>query len=511
MKKQWLRQIASAGMTLAMSLSMVASTMTAYADEPYDVYNYNYLGEAVPSQAGYLAERAVSGLDLGTTALNAPSDLFKDASDNFYIVDTGNNRILKVDSEFSQVLDEFSEFTMPDGSKTTLNKPKGVFVSPDTGLMYIADNENSRALVVDSMKNVQLEITKPTSTVYDQELTFLPQKILCDNAGNVYIVLNNTTKGAAMFDRNGEFLGYYGANSVAQTAEVIANHFWNAIASEEERRYRARSTPSAFDNFDLDTRKGFIYTSTSSGSSDNDIIKKVNPEGHNLFSHMSNFVWGDEFSTWYSGTNYKTKIVDIDIGDDGTINCLDATTGRVFQYDEEASLLFIMGATGDQVGSFTAGSVTAVETKGANCENIYVLDSIKGAVTIFSQTVFGEIVHEATALYNGGYYEEALKPWLEVLKRDGNYRSAYLGISSAYYNMGRYEESMEYAKKADSSRRYNKAFESYRSEFLKENLTAILIVIVALLVVWKGFKYYRKKRRKALETASPTSAPTDES
>ncbi len=481
-------QSAAAAVTLLYAASALA--LPASADEPYDVYNYNRLGEAVPSQAGYLAERSVSGIDLGTTALNAPSDLFKDQDDFFYLVDSGNNRILKIDSEFSEIVQVYSEFTMPDGSKTKLKNPKGVYVSPDTGLMYIADNENARALVCEADGKVVMEITKPESTVYDQGLTFLPQKILCDNAGNIYIVLNNTTRGSAMFNADGSFIGYFGANSVAQTATVIANHFWNAIASEEEKRYRARSTPTAFDNFDIDTETGFIFTSTSAGSTDTDIVKKVNPEGYNLFSYMSNYIWGDLFTTWYSGTSYKTRIVDIDIGDDGSINCLDATTGRVFQYDEEADLLFIMGATGDQVGAFTAGNVTAVETKGKGCENIYVLDAGKGTVTVFTQTVFGEIVHDATEKYNGGYYEEALGPWMEVLKRDGNYRRAYLGVSSAYYNMGRYKESMEYAKKADASNRYNRAFERYRSEWLREHLTVILLIIVLLIAGGWGLKRY---------------------
>lgn len=500
----------SAAAVLSLLCTASVLMLPASADEPYDVYNYNYLGEAVPSQAGYLAERSVSGLDLGTTAFNAPGDLFKDEKDQFYLVDSGNNRILRINSEFDEILQIYDTFTMPDGSQTKLKNPKGVFVSPDTGLMYIADNENARALVCEQDGTVVMEITKPESAVYDQQLTFLPQKILCDNAGNIYIVLNNTTKGAAMFGADGSFIGYYGANAVAATATVIANHFWNAIASEEEKRYRSRSTPTAFDNFDIDTVKGFIYTSTSSGSTDTDIVKKVNPEGYNLFSYMSNYTWGDLFSTWYSGTSYKTKIVDIDIGDDGSINCLDATTGRVFQYDKEADLLFIMGTTGDQVGAFTQGNVAAVETKGAGCENIYVLDAGKGTVTIFGQTVFGGIVHDATKLYNGGYYEEALEPWLEVLKRDGNYRRAYLGISSAYYNMGRYKESMEYAKKADASGRYNRAFERYRSQWLRQHLTQLLIGIVLIIAGIYILKFYlRRQQKKALDTAKAPDHQTE--
>ena len=480
---------------IAALTAAAAWTAPASADEPYDVYNYNYLGEAVPSQAGYAAARAVSGQDLGTSAFSAPSDLFRDKNDNFYVVDSGNNRIVMTDSEFQKVLRIYDRFTMPDGSQTALSNPKGIYVSPDTGLLYIADSENERALIADCEGKVQREIRKPDSAVYDQALTFLPQKILCDNAGNVYIILNNTTKGAAMFDSQGAFIGYYGANSVPRTAAVIANHFWNVIATEEERQFRQRNTPTAFDNFDIDTEKGFLFTSTSSGASGTDTVKKVNPEGRNLFDYMSDYRWGDLFSTWYSGTTYQTRIVDLDIGSDGSINCLDAATGRVFQYDKEASLLFIMGTTGDQVGAFMAGSVTAVETKGENCESVYVLDGGKGTVTEFRQTSFGSIVHKATALYNSGCYEEALEPWLEVLRRDGNYRRAYLGISSAYYNMGRYKESMDYAKKADASSRYNRAFERYRSQWLREHLTGILIgaaVLTAGLLVLRRLKKRRK-------------------
>lgn len=474
------------------------------ADEPYDVYHYNDLGEAIPSQAGYLAETSVSGTDLGISAFSEPSDLFKDIDDCFYIADSGNHRIVKINPDFTEVLAVYDSFRLPDGTKTTLNHPKGIYVSPDTGLLYIADSDNARALIAEPDGTVRQVIQKPNSPVYDQQLTFLPQKILCDNAGNVYIILGNTTKGAAMFDRDGSFLGYYGANSVKRTPAVIANYFWNRISSEESRKYRVRNTPTAFDNFDIDREKGFIFTATSSGNSNTDIVKKVNPEGHNLFSHLSGFVWGDEFSTWYGGTAYQTKIIDIDIGDDRSINCLDTTTGRVFQYDEEANLLFILGTIGDQVGGFTQGGVAAVETKGENCEQIYVLDSLKGTVTRFSQTAFGAIVHNAASLYQQGKYEEALEPWLEVLKYDGNYRRAYIGISSAYYNMGRYRESMEYAKKADSSSRYNRAFSKYRAQFLKAHMTEILGAAAGLWAAAFAMRRIIRKRKAGQPAQSDT-------
>ena len=40
--------------------------MPAVSAEHYNVYNYDCWGEATPSQAGYEAQRSVSGLDLGS-------------------------------------------------------------------------------------------------------------------------------------------------------------------------------------------------------------------------------------------------------------------------------------------------------------------------------------------------------------------------------------------------------------------------------------------------------------
>ena len=68
--------------------------------------------------------------------------------------------------------------------------------------------------------------------------------------------------------------------------------------------------------------------------------------------------------------------------------------------------------------------------------------------------------------------------------------------------MGRYKESMEYAKKADASGRYNRAFERYRSQWLRAHLTAILILIVLLIAgLWGGRRFLRKRKEKALAIA----------
>lgn len=471
------------------------SSLAVHAEEPYDVYNYDRWGEAIPSQAGYIAERSVSGLDLGIGHFSSPEDIYRDHNNIFYIVDSGNNRVVAVNSEFDEVIKVYDEFTMPDGSKTTLANPKGVFVSEQNGYIYIADNENARVLICDTDANVVQEITKPTSEVFDQQRTFLPQRVIADKAGNVYIVLGNITTGAAMFAPDGEFMGFYGANRVEPTAEIVGNYIMNLFTSEEKKARKARNIPSGITSFDIEG--DFIFTCTSSTTQTTDTVKKLNAAGNNIFAGYE-LKFGD-FTPMYdtaTNTNYAAKICDIDIADDGNINCLDFTTGRVFQYDEDCNLLFITGTIAKQLGGFE--QVSALESMG---NNLYVADMQKNTVTIFVETSFGKIVHEATSLYNAGYYEEALEPWYEVLKRDGNYRRAYIGVASALLNAGDYEGAMKYAELADMPGIYNKAFEGYRMDFLKANfeliVLAIAVLVIAAVIIGKKLKKKKLEREAA--------------
>lgn len=484
-------------------LSGWISAFTASAGEPYDVYNYDRWGEAIPSQAGYIADRSVSGYDLGVGAFDSPSDIFYDHNDIFYVVDSGNNRIIAVNSDFDEVLKVYDSFTMPDGGKTTLKNPQGIYVSAENDWMYIADNENSRVLISDRDGSVIKEITKPTSEVYDQKRTFLPQRVIADKAGNVYVVLNNITTGAAMFDPEGEFTGFYGANRVQPTAEIIGNYFTSLFTSEAKKARKARNVPTGITSFDIDG--DFIFTCTSSSTQTTDTVKKLNAAGNNIFANMA-LSFGD-YTPMYDTSQNKVlqpAIVDIDIADDGNINCLDFTTGRVFQYDEDCNLLFITGTLAKQVGGFDHAA--ALESRG---ESLYIVDSQKDTVTIFIETDFGKIVHEASALHNAGYYEEALEPWQEVLKRDGNYRRAYVGVASALLRKGDYEGSMKYAELADAPAIYNKAFEGYRMNFLKKYFGWIVLVIAAAVIALFVIGRKLKKQRIAIAEAQKVAEDAD--
>ena len=478
---------------LMFSAVMLSQTalMHAYAEQPYESYNYDRWGDPVPSQAGYTAERTVSGNDIDTGTFSSPSDIFCSRDRLFYIADTGNDRIVVLNETMDETVGIYDSFIMPDGSETKLKKPSGVCVSAEK--IYIADTENARILIADTDGKVISEITKPESEIYDSKKTFMPQKVTVDKAGNVYAVLGNITTGAAMFSADGEFMGFYGANRVEATSERIRNYFRNFFMSEEKRSRRVRSVPTGITNFDIDG--DFVFTCTSSSSQTTDTVKKLNAAGKNIFAAMD-VTFGDNTPVYDTSQNklLAPAIVDIDIAEDGNINCLDYTTGRIFQYDEDCNLLFITGTQARQTGGF----VQAVSLESLD-EKLYVLDSAKNNITIFRETSFGKAVHKAAALYNEGRYEESLDPWYDVLRLDGNYYRAHVGIASALLRKGDYKGARKYAKLADAGKVYNKAFEGWRRQFLKDNFGYILAAIAVFTVIAVALKNKLKKRRKGAD------------
>ena len=121
-----------------------------------------------------------------------------------------------------------------------------------------------------------------------------------------------------------------------------------------------------------------------------------------------------------------------------------------------------------------------------------MVDSLKNNITVFKRTAFGEIVTEATNLYNEGLYEESEQPWRAVLSYDGNYRRAYIGIGNALYNRGEYKEAMKYYKIANSQGRYNKAFQGYRDEWMRSNFSYVIAILLVIIVLTMAYKKLRK-------------------
>ena len=505
----------------AVMLSVSMLTVSVSAVDPYTTYNYDAWWNAVPSQAGYEVIRTVTGADIGLEQLSDPSSEFfisenepsslNDAKDfylspnnEFYIADTGNNRIIKTDIDFNLLAcyktfpGSSSKHTVTDENGNEievdtdeLKSPYGVFVDAND-VIYIADRDNQRVVkcVEETKTSARIlnEYYRPDSELYNS-VSFYCTKVTVDAAGNVYVICPAVNKGAIMFSDSGSFVGYYGANRVEVTAEVIRNRLWRKIASEEQIASLTKSTPVEYANFDIDDA-GFIYTVTEVANASTDAVKKMNPAGNNILEKTAdNDAFGDQISVTYNGTTYATRLTDIYVSDEGFINILDYTSGRIFQYDERCNQLLIFGFDQEeQRGGFS--NPNAIEGYG---DNICILDGRNNDITVFGLTEFGGYVHEAIKLHNQGLYEDAYEIWQEVLKRDGGFYMGLVGTAKALYNQEDYKGAMKYSRLSFYAKEYDQAFEANRELMLRNNFTLIVVIVLVLIVVMIVIKQLKKR------------------
>ena len=497
------KKIGMAVLAAAVAASGLAAVVSA--DEPYNGYNYNWWNDPVPSQNGYVVDRVVTGDDMGVGPFNTVSDMYIDReTGKMYFADTKNNRIVIANEELNSATelttlkygDDFPE-SKSVIKKTDLYEPTGVFVIhyKDEVLIYIADTMNERVVGCYEDGTIFQEYTKPSSDLYGSDIPYRPSKIVVDNALNVYVVIPSITNGMLQFSQEGYFNGYYGANRVETTAEVLQNAFYSLFMTREQMMARQRAVAIQIANCDID-EQGFIYTVTSSKNADKDILKKLNPAGENIYLNMGfdNMLFGD-VSVYYNGQTYASQIDDVDVDENGNVFLLDWQEKRIFQYSDELDLEFVFGGEGNQKGLFTSPS--AIENlKGF----VYVTDARKNNITVFKLTEFGAMVQSAVEMFNRGLYQEAKEPFEEILLRDSNYWFAYLGLGNAYYTMGDHETAMDYFY-MNSKVGYNRAFKEYRMDMIRQYfnvfMIAVLVLIVLAIVLSKVTKVMKKRKLKA--------------
>lgn len=480
----------------------ICDSITVYANDPYIGYNYNVWNQSVPAPNAYLPEKIIRGEDFGIGRLNNPQDMFVDKNKDVYILDTGNNRIVILDSNlhFRKVI---NRFISPSGEES-LKEPQGICVSND-GLIYIADSGNGRVIAIDQDGYIVKDIGKPVSDIITADFNYQPQKVLVDNKNILYVLAYGVFEGIITFDTSGNFLEFYGSNRVEVTLSLLNDLFWKRILTKEQRESMARFVPVEYSNFDSDS-KDFMYTTTVNTADSLNEIKKLNPMGENILRHkkiaangntLNNYDYGDLENYYFRAAKQDTSFVDITIDDDNLISALDAERGRIFQYDQESNLLCIFGGIGDSLGTF--GKPRAIENINGK---ILVLDAQKNNITIFRTTPYGEYLHEAVKLYGQGKYKEALSSWNEVIKRNSNFELAYVGIGKALMKNEEYKNAMHYFELGYDREGYDKAFNEYRKEFVREHFSTLMLSgLCLILLIWlllnrkRVFNIFNRKKR----------------
>ena len=460
--------------------SLFCASLSAKAD----AYTYNFWDEIEKSPDAYRVSHVLYASDLGLDkALKNPSSLFADGN-TIYLTDTDNNRIVvmeyteKKTLEIVKVIDRVND--SPFLEDTRLQSPQDVFVSRD-GFIYIADTQNGRVIKTDKDLNVILVIKEPVDKTYEKDKAFLPVKVVADASGRVYILSKNVTKGFLKYEADGTFQGYYGATKVIVTA---AQRFWKKIATEAQKARMISFVPTEYSNCYMD-REGFIYAVTKNFdewdllSGKAAPIRRLNALGDDILIQngyeysIGELKWGNA-----GGISGPSRMSDITLLDNEVYIALDENRGRLFAFDNQGYLLFAFGGKGNVKGNFR--SAVSLEHVG---KDLFVLDSSSASVTVFTPTEYGNLIFTAEEQFSVGEYDASAETWEKVLKLNGNYDLAYIGLGKSYLRQKKYKEAMDNFKLKRDKRDYSKAFKYYRKEWIERNFTWLAAVIIIIILI----------------------------
>lgn len=445
-------------------------------------YNYDYWGDVQDSPNAYSVCRVFTSAELGLDVkLAAPKGLTV-KGDKVYICDTGNNRIIELSRPTPQslkverIIDSFTG----DTNVTTFNAPLDIQIS-DEGYFYIADSGNERILKLDPELNYVSEFTKPDDNTLDPGLVFQPTKLAIDTADRVYCIATGINKGLVKYEADGTFSGFVGATKV--TFDFM-DYIWKKFATQEQRALLESFVPTQYDNLYMD-HEGFVYVCTGSAEKEDirsgsaDVVRKLNLMGNDIM--VRNGEWniiGDLYmgnGGGYQGASYFT---DVTCFDNDIFVCLDRNRGRLFGYDDQGKMVFAFGGNGNMDGYFRRPS--AVDHMNYD---LFVLDELDCSVTLFVPTEFGELIYSAIDQFDKGLYDESEQSWRQVMALDGNYDLAYIGIGRALLRQKEYKEAMDYFELKYDDENYSKAYKQYRKIWVEQHIVWIVVIILALFFV----------------------------
>lgn len=465
---------AAAAFTLTCSLfvSNAAAIASSYT------YSYDWWAEDRESPNAYVPANVYTGIDFDTTNLKNPQSIFT-VDNNLYICDTGNSRILHLvyqpetdDFRLERTIDTLNG----EGGEEKLSQPEDVFVKND-GRLFICDTGNKRIVITDPELNVTQIVDKPEDNSIAKDADFLPARIVVDKADRLYVQAKNVNKGLMEFDSEGIFTGYMGANKVKVS---MGEYLWKYFATDAQKSAMEQFVPTEYNNVTLDP-KGFIYVTTSTfdewelDQGDAVPIRRLNAMGSDILIRNGNY-WpiGDLHWATAGGIGGSSRYVDVAVDDMDTYYCLDRVRGRIFAYDFQGNMLYAFGGVGNKAGYFQYP--TSISLIGMD---IFVLDYRLGTLTRFKPTEFGKDINKGLSLYMEGKYDESADNWRKVLKYNGNYDMAYIGIGRSLLRQGDYKGAMEYFELKYDAYNYSKAFQHYRKQWFEDRM----VIIVALLLI----------------------------
>lgn len=453
-------------------LTLFSIPASAHGTGKSYVYNHNGQAQEIPDP--YYVNTTI-GYDLG---MAKPVDMVI-RNEKLYILDTGHEggeystRLLVLDNSYNKV-DEILFFNK-NGTPFTFSEPRGLWID-EKNTIYITDR-SAHMLYMFDMEGMPINaIGKPNHAMIDQEAEYLPTAVLTDHLGYIYVRVENDYRGFMLMEQSGKFLGYFGANDVTRTAEVIMRQVFSWFYSEDQMEIGKQSLPMEYSNFCIDPSGSFIYGVRGTTEDMNELIRKINCKSKNVLDYKGSF--GDIGLSRVGGQNLATNFNAITVDELGFITVADATWQRLFQYTPEGQLMYVFGGKGSQEGTFT--DIADIESWG---DRLLVLDEVYATISVMKPSTFGANIRLGETYYSQGDYESSLAPFEEVIAECMNYEFGYSGIGKAMYMQGNYEEAMHYFYLAHNQDDYSMAYKMHRGTMIAEAIVPVVIVIGVLILL----------------------------
>ena len=487
-------------LVIVMTLLMLATSVNAAA---YKTYTYSYDGFALQSPDAYVPDRIVDSNYIGLDyPIDDPRDLEVDELGNVYIVDAANHRVVVTD-RYYKLKFTIQSFLNEHGVWDSFDTPSGVAITEE--YIYVCDTNNNRIVMFDRDGNYVKIVPKPVSSYFVEGSLYKPVAVAVDSYGRLFVVSSTTYQGIIVMDDDANFSGFIGAQKVVIS---VIDQIWREIQTKEQRESQEEYISTEFNNITID-EDGFIYVTTSSidesaqqsamnsrsTSGDYAPVKKLNSSGHDVMGRNGFWPPSGEVSVSISSTadiSGASRIIDVAVGPEGTWSIIDEKRSKTYTYDKYGNLLFIFGDKGEQ-----RGNVYNIESITYSGNDILLLDKSKDCFTVFKRTQYGDLLIEALSHQNSRIYDVAVDDWTEILQRNSNFDTAYIGIGDAMYREAEYDTAMEYYKYAYNTEGYSNSFREVRKEWVAKWIWTIpIIVIVVCVLLSKFFKYAGKVNKE---------------
>lgn len=286
-------------------------------------------GSIISSQQ-YEGPKVLLSIDDLNTSFKKIEDLAIDTQKNLYVVDSGNSKIQKFDSN-GNLLVSWGSFGTGDGE---LNNPSGIFV--DSNDIHVVDKGNSRIVTFD--KNGNFKRAWGNSGIESQSLRN-PEDIAIDSSGTFYISDSGWNK-ILKFDQDGKYAG----------------HIKSLLTAAAK------------------------FSSTNSIVSYNDSLFVLVTKDNRILQFLSNGAFIKSFGTTGEDDGKLISPDSLAMDSHGNLYVADSGNHRIQVFDSNGKFLKKWGFFGTGYGQFIQISGIAIDSKG----NVWTSDSSENKILKFA-------------------------------------------------------------------------------------------------------------------------------